>query len=192
MFPRRTIGGLLCFVSMLALAGCDSATGHVVGGPEETSEASEGCAASCASPTWSCLYENCFGPSGQASCTAQSSCHGAASQSGAQISGFVCGTSKDECWSGLVNGIPADAGGVFPPIVPIDSGLDPTKMQFYLSLHQPSSSADNPVCAKNILYDCNMPCGDPPNCHSNLGTYTFTSGDLSVISTWIQQGAQDN
>jgi hypothetical protein len=183
---RRLICSLL---GVLLLAGCDDATGNVSGGQASPLVATSDGGGP---PTWSALYADFFGPSGVASCTAQTSCHGAASQVGAQISGFVCGTSKDECWSGAVNGIPADAGGIFPPIVPIDSGIAPTQMQLYLGLHQPSSSTDNPICAKNILYDCNMPCGDPPNCHTNVATYTFTADDLSRISTWIAQGAQNN
>ena len=176
---------------LLVTTGCDDATGFVQGGEALTSEA--GC-----TPTWTGLYATYFGPSGQASCTAQSSCHGAASQSGAQTSGFVCGATKESCWEGMTRGInPVDAGGVFCPIVCVEADAggagcpqnstfacptDPTQQSLYTDLHKAKASGLN-----------NMPCGgNLIECPASGSTYTFTSDDLACISTWIQQGAQDN
>ncbi|MGH7294809.1 MAG: hypothetical protein ACRELB_07750, partial [Polyangiaceae bacterium] len=216
---NRLLGRSLLALPLLVLAwalGCDQATGTVRGG-QALIQAPTGCAASCVSPTWSCLYDSCFGPSGQASCsTAQGSCHADGSQTGSQISGFVCGGTKDSCWQGLVFGIP----GSFPPVLPClsqvadgdggdgaagddagttttvnecDAGaVDPTTTAFYRALHQPSSSSDNTLCSGNITFDCNMPCGDPIACHAQVATYTFTPDDLARISAWIEQGAPDN
>jgi hypothetical protein len=180
---RRVALALLLFTS-----GCTDATGFVQGGQSLTS--AEGGA-----PTWTGLYADYFGPSGQASCTAQSSCHGAASELGAQTSGFVCGATKESCWQGMTQGI-VD-GGFFCPIVCIggDAGgagcpqntsfacpTDPTQQSLYTDLHKGQASGLN-----------NMPCGgNLATCPSSESTYTFTSDDLARISTWIQQGAQDN
>ena len=175
---------------LLLTMGCDDAAGSVQGGEALTSD--EGGAA-----TWTSLYADYFGPSGQASCTAQPSCHGTASQLGSQTSGFVCGATKESCWEGMTMGInPVDAGGVFCPIVCIggDAGVgcpqntafacptDPTQQSLYADLHKAQSSGLN-----------NMPCGgNLMECLASGSTYTFTSSDLARISTWIQQGAQDN
>jgi hypothetical protein len=177
---------------LLLTARCTDATGYVQGGQSLTSE--EGGA-----PTWTGLYTDYFGPSGQASCTAQSSCHGDATQSGAQTSGFVCGSTKEECWQGITQGIPPPPAGqgVFCPIVCIsgDAGgmgcpqntsfacpSDPTQQSLYTDIHKASGGGLN-----------NMPCGgNLVECPASGATYTFTSDDLARISTWIQQGAQDN
>jgi hypothetical protein len=158
--------------ALLFLAGCADASGTVRGGEVQT------CVA-----TWTSLYATFFGPVGQASCgpSSQSSCHGTADQTGAQISGFVCGSTQDECLQGMTVGIPADAGGLFPPILPPDGG-DPTMSQLWVSLHKSTSTGGLE----------NMPCGDPPVCQTAMATYAFSDSDLSCISNWALQGAQNN
>ncbi|HEY3815644.1 MAG TPA: hypothetical protein VGL81_00655 [Polyangiaceae bacterium] len=175
----------------LLLTGCDDATGVVQGGQALVSQEA-------GPPTWTGLYDDYFGPSGVASCTAQSSCHGTATQAGAQTSGFVCGATKDECWAGVTMGVnPVDAGGVFCPIVCIgaDAGgagcpqntsfacpTDPTQQALYTDIHKTSGGGlDNMPCGGNLV-----------TCPISGSTYTFTADDLARISTWIQQGAQDN
>jgi hypothetical protein len=220
---KRLLGCSLASLPVLLLLwalACDQATGTVKGGQALTAQPT-GCAANCTDATWTCLYDNCFGPSGLASCsTAQGTCHSDASQVGSQISGFVCGATKDSCWQGMLVGQP----GSFPPIVPClgaagdtgdagdtadaadaasgsgtvnlcgpdAGGLDPTTMQLYTALHQAASSTDNTLCAGNVTFACNMPCGDPTSCHTKSATYTFTPDDLARISAWIAQGALDN
>jgi hypothetical protein len=243
---RRLILGLL---GVLLLVGCDSASGEVKGGQSLMQATGTGCSAACTSPTWSCLYANCFGPTGQASCAStQGSCHQDEQQLGFKLGSFTCGGTKEDCWHSLVFGpaIPcfmtvetgADAGADAATDAPAeasaeastdaasdasgepggDSGavivvdvcapdagtVDPTSFPFYLALHQPPSSPDNSVCAsaKDIIFDCNMPCGDPPataaagstspTCHMSKAPYTFTPTDLQNIKTWIAQGAQNN
>ena len=168
-------------VAVVLASGCSDATGTVRGGEALLTGTSSG------APTWTALYGDLFGPGGQASCTAQSTCHGVSTTKAAGISGFVCGLSKETCWKGM-NAL-ASAG----------NPSDPTTTPLYLSLHQASTSSDNALCNHNVIYSCNMPCGDPvlqpgdqPGCHTQSGTYTFTSDDLTRISTWIRQGAQDN
>jgi len=156
------------------LVACTDATGSVQGGDPVFGGQGGG------GTTWTSLYASFFGPSGTASCSAQASCHGTVDGSGAQTSGFVCGASKDECWRGMTQGIPPDAGGIFKAIVPADAAQDPTQTQLWQGLHKQEASGLN-----------NMPCGDP-SCRAATSTYTFTSDDLARISTWIQQGAQDN
>jgi hypothetical protein len=185
--PIRTIALAL----LLLTTGCADATGSVQGGQALTSDEA-------GAATWTGLYADYFGPSGQASCTAQSSCHGSASELGAQESGYVCGATKESCWQGMTLGLnPIDAGGVFCPIVCIGAAAggagcpqdptttcptDPTQQSLYTDLHKTKASGLN-----------NMPCGgNLMSCPSSESTYTFTSDDLARISTWIQQGAQDN
>jgi hypothetical protein len=157
--------------------GCSDATGTVRGG-----EALTACGASTGDATFTALYADFFGPCGRASCSGQSSCHGAASQLGATVSGFVCGTSQSSCWQGMTMGIPADAGGLFPPIVSPDAG-DVTQTQLWMGLHKAGATT-----GLN-----NMPCGNALQlCPKAQATYTFTADDLARIAAWFQQGAQNN
>jgi hypothetical protein len=193
-----TTRGLLCcgllalpWVLLTVLVSCDSATGSVEGG-QPLEEAGSGCAASCTTATWTCLYANCFGPAGQASCsTAQGVCHNSPSQTGAQISGFVCGETQQSCWEGITKGIAVDAGGFFCPIVcdgtcPQTGSACPTEPSQQL-LVQDIHKAQGGSGQLN-----NMPCASPPNCPANTGSYTFTADDVANISAWIQQGAPNN
>jgi hypothetical protein len=157
------------------LVSCTDATGSVQGGDPVFGGQDGG-----GGTTWTSLYASFFGPSGTASCSAQASCHGGPDGSGSQTSGFICGADKHACWRGMTQGVPPDAGGVFPPIVPATASQDPTQTQLWGALHKQEASGLN-----------NMPCGDPV-CHPATSTYTFTSDDLARISTWIAQGAQDN
>ncbi len=121
MVSRNVIGGWIGLVAALSLAlvGCDDASGKVQGGQSLLQTSTAGCSAACASPTWSCLYENCFGPAGQASCAStQGSCHQDGQQLGSQLSGFTCGGGKDACWQGLV------FGPALPCFSPQDAGTD--------------------------------------------------------------------
>ena len=163
--------------ALLVLAGCDDATGTVRGG-EALASQSTACDA-----TFTSLYANFFGPVGQASCSpsSQSSCHGDTSQTGAMISGFVCGSTQEECWQGMTQGIPADAGGTLPPILPPDGG-DPTQSYLWVSIHKTSGSG-----GLN-----NMPCGNPPGCAATSASFTFMPADLSCLQQWAQAGAPNN
>jgi hypothetical protein len=177
---------VLALAAVAALVGCDSATGTVSGGEALVAQPDSG-----PGTTWTSLYDDFFGPSGQASCASQGVCHGSASEPGAQTSGFVCGASKDECWAGMTQGINPDAGGIFCPIVclgtcPQDTQpcaiTDPTKQPLYQDIHKSTSGGLN-----------NMPCGgNLQTCLAASAAYTFTADDLARITTWIQQGAQDN
>lgn len=172
---------------VLALAcGCTDATGTERGGEALTGSSQINC-----DPTWTSLYANYFGPLGQASCSpsTQSTCHGDPSQSGAQTSGFVCGSSKDACWQGMTAGVALDAGGLFCPIVCLGTcpqnsqacPTDPTQQTLWTSIHGTGGTGLH-----------NMPCGDPTICHAANATYTFTDTDLACISQWVQQGAQND
>jgi hypothetical protein len=167
---------------------CDSATGEVQGG-ECIFECDAGTSTA---STWTSLYDDYFGPSVSSSCTAQTSCHGTAGESGALISGFVCGGSKQACWEGMTAGIAPDAGGFLPPIV-TPGVADPTKTVLYQSLHQASPSADNAFCAKSTtLTDCNMPCNNASGCTVASAAYAFSSADLARVAAWIQAGAPND
>jgi hypothetical protein len=180
--PCRNVRGAAIVVLVLA-SGCSDATGTVRGG--EALIASNGDAGAA---TFTSLYADFFGPSGQATCTAQAGCHGTAGASGAQTSGFVCGQTKESCWEGMTKGInPVDAGGpvvcvgICPQNTSFTCPTDPTKQTLYGGLHKVQAAGLN-----------NMPCSSVPVCRASQSPYTFTQDDLARISTWIQQGAQDN
>src|SRR3974390_2430278 len=86
--------------------GCAVASGEVTGGTPlfETQSASADAAGVSGASTFTALYNDYFGPMGKANCTSLSTCHNSASAQGAGTSGFVCGTSKDECWQGMTKG----------------------------------------------------------------------------------------
>jgi hypothetical protein len=107
---------LLPALAALALLGCD-ATGGPQGGQPLLEDP---CAATDGGHTWSDLYTCYFGPSGKASCSALSACHGNFPQgsggtlNGAVTSGYVCGSTKQECWYGMTHAYDAgeaDDGG---------------------------------------------------------------------------------
>jgi hypothetical protein len=116
---------------MTALCGCGDATGSLVGGDSLTTggtgatdsdgggggAGSDGgiqyfsttapCAPSPGSDdTWSYLYGCYFGPSGVASCTFTSGCHGGGpNDTGTQISGYTCGADKTACWTSMTSAL---------------------------------------------------------------------------------------
>jgi hypothetical protein len=173
---RNTAIALLLSVALLLLLlGCDGATGSIQGGQSLSSDTGS---------TWTDLYADYFGPGGSGSCSGQSYCHDTAAATGAMTSGFVCGPTQESCWEGMVFGIPADAGGgIFPPLASSEGA------QLFSALHKTTSSGQD--------LD-NMPCGaapqgaEPPLCLSTNAAYAFTPADLARITSWIQQGAQDN
>lgn len=113
---RRLVFSFLAapFIVLGSTTSCAEATGSIQGG-EPLRDSDEVGADSGSTTTWTALYTDFFGPAGTASCSAQTSCHGTALQSGAQTSGFVCGVTKTSCFDGMTKGIPADEGGFFPP-----------------------------------------------------------------------------
>ncbi len=82
-------------------------------------------------------------------------------------SGFLCGTTQEECYQGLLHAT--------PPLVSTSYAETPTAAPLYQSLYaggQPGPTFNN------------MP--DPPV------SYTFTTSDLALIAQWIRNGAPDN
>ena len=137
--------------------------------------------------TWTGLYACYFGRGGQASCAGEDNCHGGPSEKGTHVSGFVC-TSKDTCWASMTQLV--DGAGEFP-IVCLDSlgcpggTSDPTQAELWAALQR--AGVTNPMPKSD-----NMPCGDPTVCDPGASHFTFDASDLAHISTWLQQGAQDN
>jgi hypothetical protein len=188
LVPVGAVALVLAALTVTLASGCSDATGSVQGGQALTTCGASG--AGGGDSTFTSLYGDFFGPCGRASCSGQASCHGAASQSGSQISGFVCGTTKDECWQGMTQGIAVAAGGFFCPIVCVGTcpqnptqtcPTDPTQQLLWTSIHKAQASGLN-----------HMPCGDPTLCQAAKATYTFTADDLARIQAWIQAGAQND
>jgi hypothetical protein len=173
---------LTCLIVSSAAAGggiaaCADATGEIQGG-ELLSDG--GSAAPVDVPdvgtvTWTDLYDSYFGPTAPSSCTAVTNgCHMSLGDLGAQGSGYVCGATKDSCWTGMTSSaIPAS----FSPAVPMGGSTSPMATILYKSLHpigvqtggqMPLSAADG---------------GDG---------YEFTPLDLARIAAWIDQGAAND
>jgi hypothetical protein len=168
----------------LALAACTDATGSVQGGePLAVDPCQVSLQQSGAGHRWQDLYACYFGPTGKASCTAQSVCHGAPDQAGAVFSTFVCGSSSDACWQGMTSSIVSA------------KATDATRTILYLSLRKQGVTTGaatnnmpcNPVTTTTadggVTTACSLAAG---------GTYVFTADDLARIVAWIQEGAQDN
>jgi hypothetical protein len=166
-------------LASLALMACSDATGGVPGGEPL---AVDPCAASLASGSghrWQDLYTCYFGPSGKASCASQGVCHGAPDQAGAQLSGFVCGPSRDACWQGIT-----------PIASLLPHSTDGTQTVLYGSLRKQDGTGLMPCTPiSRSLPDggTTTTCGT-----SSAGNYVFTPDDLARIVAWIQEGAQDN
>jgi hypothetical protein len=176
-------------VFVVSLAGCD-ASGSVQGGdPLEP----DPCAATDGGHTWSDLYACYFGPTGQASCSGQGTCHGSCSGTGALTSGFVCGGTKESCYLAIMQPnccgqITSDAGAEaaaaecaasFPPVVPQGGASDPTTTTLWTALRG--------VDPKKVVGLHNMPFTSTPG-----QGYTFSAADLDRISAWIEEGAPQN
>lgn len=139
-----------------------------------------------ATPTWTYLYDTYFGQttSGDggtsyavASCGLAISCHQLAGDPGATTmppkSGFVCGTTADECYQGLLNATP-------PLVSASDAGTaEPTMAPLYQALWNGTTPGN---CAEGM-------------CKNNMPftlVYQFSPSDLALIALWIQNGAQNN
>jgi hypothetical protein len=96
-------------------------------------------------------------------------CHQAAQDSGATImpvSGFVCGTTAQDCYQGLLKST--------PPLVAPSYTANPTMAPLYQSLY---------VGGNEGLLSNNMPL---------TGVYAFTPSDLALIAQWIRNGSPNN
>ncbi|MGH7269939.1 MAG: hypothetical protein ACREJ3_05865 [Polyangiaceae bacterium] len=166
------------FLAAFGVAACSGATGEVQGGAfifdaGVTAPPSTGGSFADAGPvTWSELYTSFFGPSAPATCTANSSCHGALGDLGAQGSGYVCGATKDSCYAGMTASIVQG----FPPLIPDGGSNSPKTTVLYQALHVVGGSGG--------IMPLNGPDGG--------AGYEFTQADLTRIGAWLYQGAKDN
>jgi hypothetical protein len=108
------------------------------------------------------LYRDFFGPTGRASCSAQSICH-VAGGTGAQTSGgYVCVPDQQACWSSMTTTIVPDGGSATPE----DTVL-------YKALRKaPPTPGSGPM---------------PRN-----SSFAFCPDDLKRISEWIMAGAAND
>lgn len=162
----------------LALTGCGDATGNVEGGGDRFDAAApntpapandEICGAngpSGSGTTFTDLYRDVFGPTGGASCAKFGTCHGAADQTGAQVSrGFVC-DSQAGCRATMFTANP-------PLVKPADFPSPQTSLLIQTLRHR---TADGTLVGI-------MP--DQPKC-------VLSQDAIARIQTWISGGALDN
>jgi hypothetical protein len=166
----------LLSISLLWPCGCAYASGEVAGGDPlfdaAATSTSDGGRAGLA--TWTALYNDYFGPTGQANCSSLStSCHTASDQTGGGTSGFVCAGSKDACWQSMTMGTGCDSAVKPCPIVPSGGTQDPTTTGLYKNLRPMGLMPLSGVTARTK-------------------GYVFAPMDLARISQWIKEGAQDN
>ena len=176
---------LIVLVYGFTCCACAVASGEVTGGqpvfdagsnapPDPTDAAAD-------SPqgpsTWTALYADYFGPTGLANCSSLSTCHGSAMATGAGTSGFVCGTSKDECWQGMTVG--TNCVAAVPPC-PIVQGKVAETTGLYNNLHKVDATGKQT--------------GTMPLNGATLTAkgYVFSPSDVARISAWIAQGAPNN
>jgi hypothetical protein len=158
MRGRGLLPALLALVAACA-CGCD-ATGGEQGGQ---TLAPDPCASPQLGHAWTDLYTCYFGPTGKASCSAQSACHATQNGTGAISSAFVCGADKHACWFNMTHKLYAlqgvtpvtvcDAGAAEAdascPTPPADAGADAAPFctcypSPYLPLVPPGGTADPP------------------------------------------------
>jgi hypothetical protein len=113
---------------------------------------------------WSDIYRDYFGPMGKASCAGNGQCHGNSTQPGAQASGYVCGPTAAECYSGITS---ASANLVTVG----DTTDDPTTTALYAVLRKCSGGGTMPQSPATLM---------------------FTSVDMTRIAAWIKAGAPNN
>jgi hypothetical protein len=167
------LAGLAALAGLaLAAVSCSDATGVVRGGePLVAPGPADPCVDGGTSSTWTDLYTCFFGPTGRASCSSQGTCHGDPSQTGALSSGFVCGTSKDECFKGMSDGTYCSVNTIPPcPIVPANGTSSFASTGLYRNLAKVGGGG-------------NMP---------QNGSYLFTKADLARIAQWITDGAKND
>lgn len=163
---------LLAFFALASGAACAQASGDVKGGdalfdasaPKVTTS-SEGDAGP--DPTWNGLYRDFFGPSGKASCAGDGTCHGDASQPGAQASAWICNQDKDACYKS----IRGDSGLVTDADV---TNTDPTKLPFLLDIIRKDQPAGQNRMPKRPT------------------TISFSIDDVARIKAWIKNGAKND
>jgi hypothetical protein len=109
--------------------------------------------------TFSDLYRDFFGPTGRASCSAQSICH-VRGGTGAQTSGgYVCVPDQASCWSSMTS-----------TIVPHGGSASPEQTTLYKALRKaPPTPGSGPM---------------PRN-----SSFAFCPDDLKRIADWISTGA---
>src|SRR5580693_1827328 len=162
---RKRAAGL---VLLLACSFCGGYDDLAPGGDDGGVGASQG-------TRWQDLYKTYFGVNAQASCSQNpGACHRAVSDLGVATSGFVCGTTSDSCWQGMMQGQLGHA-----PIVPAAGATDATQTPLWAALNKgpPTDGAASNAASNNM----------PQN-----GSYTFSATDLARIRSWIQSGAPNN
>jgi hypothetical protein len=149
------------------LGACAVASGEVSGG-----EARVDAAAPPSGPrdsgggggaTFTDIYNDLLGPQGAATCTKGGDCHGGASESGAQASGYICKADKAQCRSTLLSsGLLAQGEKDF------------TKSGLYGVLRKDVAGARTGTMPK-------VP-----------GDFVFTAAELDRIGKWVAAGTPDD
>lgn len=100
----RTAVALALALVGSGLVACAVASGEVAGGEPrvDASAPPSGDRDSGSGDTFTDIYRDILGPTGFASCTASSNCHGGASEVGTQSSGYIC-KDKAQCRSTLIS-----------------------------------------------------------------------------------------
>jgi hypothetical protein len=163
------------FPLLVFVISCSSATGNPSGGDQRFDAAVPPVPVVDSGPgnpdggpadiTWTGLYRDFFGaaPPGPGCSGSAGSCHGATGDPGAGASNFVCGKSKDDCFTGITN----KAAGLVDPSNAPGSGL------ITVIRHQ-----------QNGVQVGSMP--------QSPTTYVFSADAVKRIEDWMTAGAKND
>jgi hypothetical protein len=129
--------------------------------------------------TWNYLYACYFGKTASnhgGGCSAQAgACHGAATDTGASASGFICGGSKQDCWQGMTK----SANQLLPTLVKAGA----SSPYLYMVLYQDGTMA---MPSANNMPTSSATLGAPPLMPG------FTQAEMACIKGWVAAGAQND
>jgi hypothetical protein len=178
----------VAWLALLGAAGCSDATGAIKGGEPigPIADAGNCSLTDAACQTWTYLYGCYFGPTGVANCSALPLCHGnyTSTYVGAQSSGFVCGSTKDDCWHGMTHAAPQIQFPFAPIVQSGATSIGGTLL--WKALHK----AGTPNDTNNGVNSNNMPLAG--NNLSGPASYSFTTADHDCLDGWVKAGAKNN
>ncbi len=148
------------------LGACAVASGEVSGGEARVDAAappSEPRDSGAGGATFTEIYKDLLGPQGAATCTKGGDCHGGASESGTQATGYICKADKAQCRSTLLS------SGLL-----VQGERDFTKSALYGALRKNVGGAAS---------------GSMPKVPGN---FVFSAAELDRIGRWVAAGTPDD
>jgi hypothetical protein len=156
------------------------ATGSIQGGESLAAPTVDCKQTGTACSTWTYLYACYFGPTASGhggGCSAQTACHVNAASPGTSASGFVCGSTKNDCWQGMTLGENPN----LPTLVHTNKA---PSQYLYGVLYQ--DGTDGGVSSNNMPTSSAVLLSAPPVMPG------FTKAEMACIKGWVAAGAQND